>query len=62
MSIERKVLEDISKSSLYEFKTSLEWAQWCRNMAHAALADDDEEADELIQYRRSAVTSQDKGG
>lgn len=41
------VLYKIKNSGLDEFKNALAWAQWCRQMANAALTNDWDAAAEL---------------
>ena len=48
-TIEHDALVAISKSSSSEFKTSLEWGQWCRKVARAAIDEDKEMLSELIE-------------
>lgn len=45
-----KALEMIRDSSLIDFESAFEWAQWCRDVARAAEFDDHEE---LISLERT---------
>lgn len=47
-----KVVNAISNSSLIDFDSSLEWGQWCRDLACAALWGDDEAIDRLVASSR----------
>jgi hypothetical protein len=40
-------LDMISKSSLVNFTTALEWGQWCRRVALAAYVDDTDKLKQL---------------
>ena len=41
------VLKAIGRSCSIDFPNPLEWAQWCRGMANAALIDDVDRIEEL---------------
>ena len=48
-TIEQRAIEAIRKSSSMEFKTSLDWGQWCRNVALAAWNNDEAKLTELTK-------------
>ena len=48
-TIEQRAIDAIRKSSSMEFKTSLDWGQWCRNVAYAAWNNDEAKLTELTK-------------